>query len=282
MAKKLAQWELYSENSKGVFKCKVKEQAKNTKLFEGVTADGTNFKHYGYISTQLSGKLVWLDYIKGKFSNYVLVALENEKGIHQINIPINASLITDVVGALSNLKTFDTNISINHAIFDKTDENGNVSLNAKNEVKKVRKLFVYINGERVLSIWTKDNPKPAEAKWKKNAKGEWDDSNDISYMTQFIAEIQSKLIKSKQALPLNYGSRICTKVSDEFFTTLAPELVEKAKEIFTSKKSTFTYLQSSASSSNADDVFNDEPEHEVLINHPAPTIQQEEYDDLPF
>lgn len=256
--KNILTWTTFSQDNKGVFKCKLHSKMPESKFIQGTTKDGEKYEHYAYISKLITGRLVWIDIIDGKYGKTIRVVLKTEKGIHQLDIPYRIDFLSDVMNRFKAIgkDIFEKPISISYAIFTK-DKDGKPLLSKKtNEPTTKRNIFIYFDGKLVSPYYTKERPKPEETKWNKNAEGKWDFGGEFVFWCNSIVSIQKLLVEKEIAIPLSYNSLLFTKEPSDFYKTHDENTVVKGMELYTSSKSDYKYLYGSSNASDsADDVF---------------------------
>lgn len=281
--KKVAKWQLHNENNKGMFKCRLTNQTKNSKRFQGTTAKGIAYDYHAYLSSEISGKLVWIDHVKGKFGNRFTLTLEQEKGIHTLEMDVSSSNLSNVVGCLLNCDFTNEYFNLSYAIMPSKDKMGNQIFDSAGKQKFNKRIFIKSNGNTIKSIYSVENPKPENIKWTQNAKGEWDDSKEIIFWTNHIANIQTELVENDIAIPFSIDSYVFTQISNPFYKLVDSDVVMKGTELYKKKRPTFQFLYEVSKANNADSVFEEE---EIKVDDfkqkEVFTKEEEEIDDLPF
>jgi hypothetical protein len=260
--KRLIQWETGQHEGKGIFKTKCDKALPGAINFSGETTKKVKYDYYALVARNLSGKLRWIDKIEGKFQTTIKVIVESEKGFHEINFYHNVNNLSDVLGPLKVLgkKIIDTPISFSYAILDKKDKNGNFVLNDNKEVKKVKRIFIQAEGNTVQQFFNQEkNPKPKDLEWvkTKTPKGvDYDNSKEMIFWENSIVALQEFLINSGVAVPLSYGSVLCTstELGYEGGKIISADLLKKSEEMrkAVSERIIFPYA---TKQTNADDVF---------------------------
>jgi hypothetical protein len=281
--KRLVQWETGQHEGKGIFKTKCNKELPGAINFSGETAKKVKYDYYALIARNLSGKLRWIDKIEGKFQTTIKVILESDKGFHEINFYHNVNNLADVLGPLKVLgkKIIDTPISFSYAILDKKDKNGNYVLNDNKEVKKVKRIFIQADGNTVQQFFNQEkNPKPKDLEWvkTKTPKGvDYDNSKEMIFWENSIVALQEFLINSGVAVPLSYGSVLCTstELGYEGGKIISADLLKKSEDMrkAVSERIVFPYA---TKQTNADDVFD---VFENYSSSPA-SSQPESFEDI--
>lgn len=238
-----------------------------------------------FVTSQLSGKLVWIDKIETKYGNKFRILLSTPNGLHQIDTDFNTDHLNGVLNVLKKgLK--DDNYQLRFAVYPRKDASGNVKVK---DGKQVFAKHLQLEGE---GFFTKDNPKPESLKWvqKTTAKGkEWDNSAELVFWEEVIVDVQTELITKGVAVPFSYGSLIFTNVQNQYGRkNISADIVERGVKLYESVKGNYQYAMSKKIQTNADDFFNEdfsqeEPQSSVASSVPlSTTVKVAGADDLPF
>lgn len=284
--KKVAVWQLHNENGKGMFKCRLPNPTRNSKHIKGVTAKGVAYDYHAFLCSEISGKLIWIDHVKGAFGNLLKVCFEQENQIHILELDaMRSNYFNDVIGALMNTDYLNEYFNLSFAIMTKKDRDGNPMFNDKGVPKTTKKVFLSSAGNLIKNIYNAENPKPEEAKWKQNAKGEWDDSNEIVFWTNHITKIQEDLVENGVAIPFSKDSFIFSFMDHPFYKLTDPKTVEKGTQMYKDKRAGIQFMYESKKS-NASSVFDEEEVTEYQPQKSTPDLEEDGSDliddDLPF
>lgn len=257
--KKVLTWETHTDGKTGSFKCKLNQDTVLSTIISGTTKDGKPYSYPAFITDELSGNIIWLDAIEGKFSKSLRIVLDSGNGYVQLDLQLNSKNLNAILSPILTLGKdfYKGSISIKHVLIHKDKEGKLIMSKDGSKAQPKRFIFMSQNGQNIKHFYSQENPKPQEIAWVKGLNG-FDDSKEIVFWVNKIHKLQEALIKAKVALPLSYGSMIYTSAESQFFKIISPEALEAGNELYKAKRDTFQYINSSGSSKSSNDFFSDD------------------------